>query len=220
MQPEDFKYVEQEDPLSLAEVIDIALLNNPGTRSTWANTRLAASIYGRTLAGDFILADGSGTGTRFRQALFTGPSRSIVYSILSSGNANFSYLVFDFGRTRNTSKAALESLYNADWTHNREIQTIMQTVMSDYYNYLYEVEKLAAGRADVLDAQVTLESVLTKQGVLEFGLLLLKSSGESQMIHRMQDDHPFHQKHHQIVEEMQLCYKLGSYLRLFLRCTI
>ncbi len=171
LQPEDYKYVEQEDPLSLAEVIDIALLNNPSTKATWANTRIAASIYGRTLANNFILAQGNGTGTRFRQALFTGPERNIVYSTIFSGDANLSYLVFDFGRTRNTSKAALESLYNADWTHNREIQTIMQNVMFDYYNYLYQEEKLAANKADVVDAQVTLESVMEKlrNGMADIG---------------------------------------------------
>ena len=171
LQPDDFRDVEQEDPLSLAEVIDIALMNNPGTKATWANTRIAASIYGRSLANDFILAQGNGTGTRFRQALFTGPDRSVIYSTIFSGDANLSYLVFDFGRTKNTSKAALESLYNADWTHNREIQTIMQTVMFDYYDFLYQEEKLAANKADVVDAQVTLESVLEKlrNGMADIG---------------------------------------------------
>ncbi|MCB1117120.1 MAG: TolC family protein [Chlamydiia bacterium] len=159
---EDFNYVEKAEPLSLAEVIDVALINNPSTKFSWANARVSAARYGQTLENYFILADGSGTASRFRSALFTGPMRSIVLDTLIAGDLNFSYLVFDFGKTRNTSKAALESLYNADWSHNREIQTVMQTVMGDYYNYLYEDEKLTANRADVVDAQVTLESVLEK----------------------------------------------------------
>ena len=159
---EDFACVEREDPLSLGEVLDISLLNNPTTKESWANARLAASIYGRSLSDDFILADGSATATRFRQALFTGPNRSIVYDTVIASNIGFSYLIFDFGKTRNTSKAALESLYNADWTHNRSIQTVMQTVMFDYYNYLYQMEKLSAAEDDVVDAQVTLDSVMEK----------------------------------------------------------
>ena len=159
---EDFNYVEREEPLSLAEVIDVALINNPDTKYSWANARVSAARYGQTLEDYFIQAQGSGTATRFRSALFTGPTRSIILDTLIAGDFNFSYLVFDFGKTRNTSRAALESLYNADWSHNREIQTVMQTVMGDYYDYLYEDERLEANRSDVVDAQVTLESVMEK----------------------------------------------------------
>ena len=159
---ENFEYVEQDEPLSLAQVLDISLLNNPKTKATWASARVSAATYGQTLEDEFIQAQGQGTATRFRQALFTGPSRSIIYDTLIAGDLNFSYLIFDFGKTRTTSKAALESLYNADWTHNRSIQNVMQTVMNDYYQYLYQEEKLVASNADVMDAQVTLDSVLEK----------------------------------------------------------
>lgn len=171
LQKSDFVDVEQENPLTLAEVVDVALLNNPTTENTWANARIRAALYAQTLEDDFILASGQGTATRFRQALFTGPMRSIVYDTLIAGDLNFSYLVFDFGQVRTTSKAALESLYNVDWTHNRQIQTVMQTVMYDYYDYLYQQDRLEANRADVLDAQVTLDSVMEKlrNGMADIG---------------------------------------------------
>ena len=171
LQKSDFVDVEQDDPLTLAEVVDIALLNNPTTENTWANARIRAAQYGQTLEDDFVLASGQSSATRFRQALFTGPMRTIVYDTLIAGDLNFSYLVFDFGQVRTTSKAALESLYNVDWTHNRSIQTVMQTVMYHYYEYLYQQERLEANRADVLDAQVTLDSVMEKlrNGLADIG---------------------------------------------------
>jgi len=48
------------------------------------------------------------------------------------------YTVFDFGQTRSTSESARQALFMADWTHNQEIQTVIQTVMDNYYDYIYQ----------------------------------------------------------------------------------
>ncbi|MDE3047146.1 MAG: hypothetical protein KGI83_02225, partial [Verrucomicrobiota bacterium] len=40
----------QSSDLSLAELLDIALQNNPSTRQTWAHARAAAADYGQSLS--------------------------------------------------------------------------------------------------------------------------------------------------------------------------
>ncbi len=158
----DFSYLAKEQPISLAEVIDVALFNNPQTTRTWAFARMAAASYGQSLKNFFPLAEIDMNYNRSRSAQFTGSDREIVYETVYGGAVCLSYLIFDFGQTRATSQAALESLYNADWSHNREIQTVMQSVMTDYYSYLYAKDRLIAKEQDVVSAQVALDAVMEK----------------------------------------------------------
>ena len=150
-----------ENPLSLAEIIDVALRNNPTTKLTWAKARAAAAVYGQsqspyfpTLNGDFTYERSKTTyppefGTpRFVQFLSDwGPELSLSYTLL------------DFGQTRATTESARQALLYADFTHNRQIQTVMQQVSADYYNYLSQQEQLTAQEADLTTAETTYKAV-------------------------------------------------------------
>jgi outer membrane protein TolC len=57
-------------PFSLAELIDIALKNNPQTRITWAQARSAAANYAQTQSQDFPQLTGSFEFERFRTPQF------------------------------------------------------------------------------------------------------------------------------------------------------
>ncbi len=78
-----------------------------------------------------------------------------------SPQLSISYLIYDFGTLRATSEAARQALYNADWTHNDAILSLLQTIMTDYYNYLYQKQLLVADIANVETAQLTLEAAQT-----------------------------------------------------------
>jgi TolC family type I secretion outer membrane protein len=165
-----------ETPLSLAEILDVALRNNPSTKLTWAKARAAAAQYGiaqapyyPTLTGNYSYERSKTTyppefGTpRFTQYLSDwGPQLSLSYTIL------------DFGQTRATTEAARQALFNADYLHNRQIQTILQQVTADYYNYLSQEELLKANEADLYTAQTTFNAVLDElnQGVKDRSDLL------------------------------------------------
>lgn len=110
----------------------------------------------------FILADIDGNYTRTRFAQFTGPVRSIIYETQYGGELDLTYTILDFGQTRMTSEAALQSLYNADWSHNSQIQQTIQVVMTNYYNYLYQKELLFSREQDVINAKVSLDATEEK----------------------------------------------------------
>ncbi|MEX0962391.1 MAG: TolC family protein [Simkaniaceae bacterium] len=158
---EEFDFLEEVKPLSLAEALDIALINNPITKSSWASARVSAAEYGQALKNDFILADVNAEWKRLRQIIFVLGQRQIFYQGIWGPELDLSYLLLDFGQTRYSSQAALESLFNADWMHNRRIQDVIQTVMNDYYNYLYQKERLVAAEADVENAFTTLEATMS-----------------------------------------------------------
>jgi len=144
--------------LNLAELLDIALQNNPSTKQTWAMARASAAQYGQSLSGFYpnIAFDGSyvrAKGT-FIEAGLPIPSLTTY----GGPDVTLSYTLFDFGQRTSAAMAAREALYYADLTHNQEIQTVMQTVMDDYYNYLYQLAQLRANEANLANAQMSLDA--------------------------------------------------------------
>jgi outer membrane protein len=171
----------KEKSLSLGEVLDIALHNNPQTKRTWAKARSAAASYGQSLKNYYVLADLTSDYMNYQEALFTSTNTSNVITNVSntnesssyfSGNtfhgvtygaqAELTYTVLDFGQTRATSKAALAALYEADFLHNNELQKTVNTTMNDYYVYLAQKAKLTAAEQNVKNAQVALDAVLER----------------------------------------------------------
>lgn len=158
---------ENEIPLSLAEALDIALKNNTQTQLTWAQARTAAAQFAQsqsqlfpTISSDFYYERSYEPDVSINIPEI-GPLQEFF---LSQWGPQFtlSYTIFDFGQIRATSEAARQALYYADWTHNRAIQTLVNTITDDYYNYLYQKQLLEANREDLETAQVTLDS--TKLG--------------------------------------------------------
>jgi outer membrane protein TolC len=166
--------------MNLAELIDIALQNNPSTKQTWAEARAAAAQYGVSLSSFYpnIEFDASFVRARSSSSLFStgsassasssssstfgggigGQSDKPFYSTQTGPDVTLSYTLFDFGQRSSAALAAREALYYADLTHNQEIQTIIQTVMDDYYNYLYQMAQLRANEANLENAQMSLDA--------------------------------------------------------------
>lgn len=176
---------EQEEPYSLGELIDIALRNNLQTKITWAQARSAAASYGQSQSQFFPAFSGDFFYQRARQPAFNSnlgaapvgvanpPSNPISSSQLNkvtvqdfyysiwSPQLSVTYLIYDFGTLRATSEAARQALYNADWTHNDAILTLLQTIINDFYSYSYQKQLLTADWANVETAQLTLDAAQT-----------------------------------------------------------
>jgi len=167
--------------LSLAELLDIALQNNPTTKQTWAMARASAAQYGESLSPFFPnvqfssfyfrqLAGFPQTGipTATPGAPTTVSSGSVstgvteTYFTETGPDVILSYTLFDFGQRTAASLAAREALYYADLTHNQQIQSVVQTVMSDSYNYLYQIAVQRADEANLANAQMALDAANEK----------------------------------------------------------
>lgn len=133
--------------LTLAEVVDIGLRNNPSTRLSWANARAAAAAYGSERGTYFPTVDGEVTGTRLKTVASQG--RSAVTQSVLSPSLNLSYLLFDFGGRSGNVGAARNALVAANFTHNATLQGVVLQIQSAYFQYV-------AGRA-LLEAQRTTE---------------------------------------------------------------
>ncbi len=164
------KLDEREEPLTLTELVDIALRNNPTTRLTWAKARAAAAVWGQRQSANFPTLSGNYTLERDKSTFVTtgastpagAASGTIIFSELSTtwGPAlQLNYTLLDFGQTSASVRSAKEALLSADFSHNYQIQTVLNQVASDYYNYLSQQQLLKAQEADLDTACVTEEAV-------------------------------------------------------------
>lgn len=151
-------------PLSLAEILDIALKNNPDTKISWAKARIAAAQYGQAQSPDLPTVNTNYTYSRSRYVDAAvpdlDPSISAQKYFLSQWGPQLtlSYTLLDFGQTRAAANAAKEALYQANYMHNRQIQNVVQSVTNEYYAYLYQVELLKADEQDLMTAQTTFKA--------------------------------------------------------------
>jgi outer membrane protein TolC len=171
----------QTSELSLAELLDIALQNNPTTKQTWAMARASAAQYGESLAPFYPNIGFSGFYFRERAGFPQGgvptaaagapttieaPSSTTgvvtQYFTETGPDVILSYTLFDFGQRTAASVAAREALYYADMTHNQQIQYVLQSVMSDYYTYLYQTAVQRADEANLANAQMALDAANEK----------------------------------------------------------
>lgn len=149
--------------LSLAELLDIGLHNNPTTKKTWAQARSAAGQYGQSLSSYYPNINFNGTYTRTRaSAYYGGAAVQMYYETSASPDVQLSYTLLDFGKRSSAAETALQSLYYADLTHNQQLQTVLQTIMNDYYNYLYQRAILHSCEANLENAQASLDAANQK----------------------------------------------------------
>jgi outer membrane protein TolC len=150
-----------DTPLTLAEILDVALRNNPSTKLTWAKARAASAIYGKSQSPNFPTLSGNFTYERSKTTYPPefGTPRFVQYLSDWGPELALTYTLLDFGQTRATTEAARQALLYADFMHNRQIQTILQQVTTDYYNYLSQQELLNAQEADLYTAQTTFKAV-------------------------------------------------------------
>lgn len=178
----------ESSKLSLAELIDIALQNNPSTKKSWATARSAAAQYGQSLSPFYpsIGFDGSFLRVRNTETLVnaqfgalpgtseSSPSPDIsqnqfgvqeglgspipYYQTQVGPDLTLALTLFDFGQRTSAALAAKEALYYADLMHNQQIQTVIQRVLSDSYSYLYNQALQEAYEENLANAQMSLDA--------------------------------------------------------------
>ncbi|HEY2852633.1 MAG TPA: TolC family protein [Gemmatimonadaceae bacterium] len=142
--------------LSLTDVMDVALRNNPQTRQSWALARASAEQYGAsrgamfptinagvnltnssstlgtngsTLSGGQNI-DSTGSFSSSRLGIGTGTRTQLAPSI------SLSYLVFDLGGRAGTIEAAKQRAIAADLSHNATVQNVVLQVESALFSFL------------------------------------------------------------------------------------
>ncbi len=199
---ETFENPYREDDLSktmsLSELLDIALFNNPSTRASWHAARAAAYAYHVSLSpfyptvsyfgnwtaqrsnGGFSINTGGGTiatGTSGSTGSTgaTGAATTTTTTLFDEFSA--SYLLLDFGGRNAQAALAWNVLLSANWQHDLVIQEVILSVLTAYTSYLGNKALAEAYEQDLKDAQVTLDSALKMK---QYGLATLTDALSAQ----------------------------------------
>jgi outer membrane protein len=121
--------------LSLPELTEFALRNNPRVRQAWFAARAAAAGVGIERAGDLPTVTGSIAMTRAQPVSAT--SGAVSPWITRYGpSVSLGYVLFDFGASEHRLESAEYRLLAANLTQNRVLQELIFQVEQAYYQMI------------------------------------------------------------------------------------
>jgi outer membrane protein TolC len=141
---------------TLADVVDIALRNNPVTRTAWLEALSAAAELGSTRSAYYPRLDLTIDATRTQQSALGGQ-----FDFLQSSygpTVDLSWLVLDLGGRAADAEDARLGLLAADWTHSAVVQNVILGVQQTFVLYLNSKAQLEAARTNVAQAQTALSA--------------------------------------------------------------
>lgn len=124
-----------DGPLSLPELTEFALRNNPRTRQAWFAARAAAAGVGVERASDLPSITANLGVTRTRPVSATSGAVS-PWLTRYGPSVSLSYVLFDFGAGERRIETAEYRLLAANLTQNRVLQEIIFQVEQAYYQLI------------------------------------------------------------------------------------
>src|SRR3954453_9044556 len=124
-----FATIAHAEPLTLAKAIDIALTNNPQTRTTYLQARAAEPALGSARSAYLPEIHINATAGRTRPSP-QGATSSFTPSVA------LRYLLFDFGGREAEVEQARQTLNAANLFHDQAIQDVILRTEQAYYDYL------------------------------------------------------------------------------------
>ncbi len=154
-------------PLTLAEITDFALRNNPDTKLAWAQAKIAAAGLGNSESA-YLPQINVGINAQYTSNLFTKGSGS---GGSTGPNLSMSYLLLDFGTRANTVRAARYGLIAANLNQNSAIQQLIFQIQQAYYEVLGQQALMTANKESVTEAKTSVDAsqALREQGMATIG---------------------------------------------------
>ncbi|HYC32291.1 MAG TPA: TolC family protein, partial [Gemmatimonadales bacterium] len=149
--------------LSLADIVDLGLRNNPTTRLAWANARTAAAAYGAERGAWLPTVDADVTASRLKTVASQG--RTAVRQSVLTPSVTLSYLLFDFGGRTGRVAGARNRMLAASYTHNAAIQDVVLQIQVAYFQYQANRALLEAQRTTLHEAELNLTAAEERRRV-------------------------------------------------------
>jgi outer membrane protein len=149
------------EPLTLAQLLDIAFENSPVTSRAWHEVRAKKASLGREKSDLFPQITIGADGRR----------EKAVSNIGEAGNHNHlrygptgraELLLFDFGGRDAGIEAAYQDLLSSGFAFNQALQDMMLDVKKNYYGLFSANSNLEAAEANVIDAKEAFDAAEIK----------------------------------------------------------
>lgn len=165
----DFPEVDTSKSLTLTELINIGLENNPTTKYAWANAKAAAFAYYASkslyLPNVNLQEDGVSEDTKYRYRSIkgalvdTGNVGGLAgYSEYLSSTLSVQYLLFDFGTRSATVQSAKDALLSSNWEHQFTLQQVIYNVCKAYYDELEAKAFILSSTENLANAKTSMDS--------------------------------------------------------------
>lgn len=141
--------------LSMPEVVDLALRNNPTTRLSWAQARASADAFGAS-RGQFFPTVAIDIGASKAQPL--APSGVLSQRTQYGPTLSLSYLVLDFGGRAGNVDVARQTAVAVDLAHNVAVQNTILGAEQALFDYQAARAQRDAQRAAVEEATLSLNA--------------------------------------------------------------
>lgn len=149
--------------LTLADIVDLALRNNPATRLSWAQARAGAAAYGAAEGRWLPTIDASASLGRTKTPV--APGRLGGERSQYGPSLSLSYLLLDFGGRGGTVSAARQATIALDLQHNSTLQGVVLQVEQAYFGYIAARALLAAAQTTVQEATANLQAAQQRHDV-------------------------------------------------------
>jgi outer membrane protein len=140
-------------PLTLADVVDLALCNNPQTRALWASARGQAAQVGVSTAAYLPTLSAQGSVSHNQSQ---AGSQAQLSSLSQTASLSASYLLYDFGGRSATLENAKQLLIAVNATRDATLQSNFLGAVQAYYALLSARASVHSFQADELKAQESL----------------------------------------------------------------
>lgn len=153
-------------PLTLSDIIGVALENNPNTRAAWAQARAAAASYGSSKGHYFPTITLTPTWTR-TQAISAVNRGAALPSLRTQygPSVSLSYLLFDFGGRGGTVDQAQSAAVAATDLGDATVQTTVLQAEQAYFAYNAARDLLEAEQANLHTATESRSAAIARYHV-------------------------------------------------------
>lgn len=156
--PSQSEQLRSDTPLSLPELTEFALRNNPRTRQAWFAARAAAAGVGMERAGDLPTITGNVALTRVQPVSATSGAVS-PWVTRYGPSVSLTHVLFDFGVGDRRIESAEYRLLAANLTQNRVLQEIIFQVEQAYYQLIGLDALVRVNMQTLKNVQTTLDAV-------------------------------------------------------------
>jgi outer membrane protein len=146
-------------PLTLADVVELALCNNPQTRSLWSNSRAQAAQVGVSTAAYLPTLSALASVSDNQSKTGSQPQVSVNSQTV---NLSVNYLLYDFGGRSSTLENARQLLIAANATRDATLQSNFLNAVQAYYVLLSARASVQSFQTDEAKAQESLAAALAR----------------------------------------------------------
>jgi len=143
-------------PLSLPELTEFALRNNPRTRQSWLAARAAAAGVGIEKAD--LLPQISGTYTMTRSQQVANAGNIVPWQTRFGPAVSLNYVLYDFGVRGYQIETSEYRLLAANLAHNRVLQDVIFQVEQAYYRLIGNDALVKVNGQSLKNAETALEA--------------------------------------------------------------